>query len=80
MDLMRETVRMIVCKNLIGSDVSDTDSLFEKGIDSMNMLFILNEIENTLNVEIPDDELLISNFESIEKIVQLVNKLKGEDG
>lgn len=77
MDLIKETIRMIVSKNLNGLNIGDNDSLFETGIDSMNMLFVLNEIENELDVEIPDDELLLSNFENIEAIAELIYKLKG---
>ncbi len=79
MDLIKETIRTIVSKNLNGMNIADHDSLFETGIDSMNMLFVLNEIENALDVEIPDDELLISNFENIEKISELIYELKGSN-
>ena len=79
MDLIKETIRTIVSKNLNGMNITDHDSLFETGIDSMNMLFVLNEIENALDVEIPDDELLISNFENIEKISELIYELKGSN-
>lgn len=54
------------------------DSLLRHGVDSMNMLFILNEIETQLDVKIPDSELVISNFETISQINDLVFRLKGD--
>lgn len=77
MNTINRIIKDIVCKNINDLNITDTDSLFEKGIDSMNMLIILNEIENIFDIRIPDEELLISNFESINQIVKLVIKLKG---
>lgn len=60
-------------KEVIGAN----ESLLHHGVDSMNMLFILNEIETRMDVKIPDNELVISNFESISQIDDLVYRLKG---
>lgn len=59
--------------------VGITDSLLHNGVDSMNMLYILNEIEIRLDVKIPDNELVISNFETISQINDLVCYLKGKN-
>jgi acyl carrier protein len=78
MDLILKEVKKIVCENLNIEDIDPKESLYQKGIDSMNMLFVLNEIENCFGVKIPDEELLMSNFETIEQICNLVASLKGE--
>lgn len=77
MDFILKEVKKIVCKNLNIEEIDSRESLYQKGIDSMNMLFVLNEIENLFEIKIPDEELLISNFETIEKMCILVNSLKG---
>lgn len=78
MDLILKEVKKIVCENLKIEEINPKESLYQKGIDSMNMLFVLNEIENCFNIKIPDEELLMSNFETIEQICKLVVSLKGE--
>lgn len=61
-------------EEVIGVD----ESLLRHGVDSMNMLFILNEIEIHLDVKIPDSELVISNFETISRIDELLYRLIGK--
>ncbi|MCL2050378.1 MAG: acyl carrier protein [Lachnospiraceae bacterium] len=78
MDAILEDIKAIVCKNLSIIEIDIETPLYKKGIDSMNLLFILNEIENFFEIRVPDDELLISNFETIEQISKLVKTLKGE--
>lgn len=76
MDLILKEVKKIVCENLKIEEINPKESLYKKGIDSMNMLFVLNEIENCFNIKIPDEELLMSNFETIEQICKLIVSLR----
>lgn len=78
MDLLIEDIKKIVCETLNIQEIAPEDPLFEKGIDSMNMLIVLNEIEIFFNIIIPDEELLISNFETVERISELVWGLRRE--
>ena len=70
-------IQEIVSECLDNKSIGITESLLANGVDSMNMLFILNEIETRLNIKIPDDELVIGNFETISQINKLVYHLKG---
>lgn len=79
MDSILKEIKKIVCENLNIEEIDPKESLYKKGIDSMNMLFVLNEIENCFSIKIPDEELLMSNFETIEHICNLVASLKGEE-
>ena len=79
MDSIFKKVKKIVCENSNIEEIGPKESLYRKGIDSMNMLFVLNEIENCFGFKIPDEELLMSNFETIEQICNLVVSLKGEE-
>lgn len=79
MNTIKESVRKILNKYLKNTEIEDRESLYENGIDSMTILLLLHDIEINYKIKIPDDELLISNFESIEQIVKLVYKLKGEN-
>jgi len=79
MDSILKEIKKIVCENLNIEEIGPKESLYQKGIDSMNMLFVLNEIENCFSIKIPDEELLMSNFETIEQICNLIASLKGEE-
>lgn len=57
-------------------DLKDQDLLKDKGISSLKLLLILNEIEKTFNLEIPDDELIMTNFDSMASIAKLIRKIK----
>jgi Acyl carrier protein len=79
MDSILQEVKKIVCENLKIEEIDSKESLYQKGIDSMNMLFVLNEIENCFSIKVPDEELLMSNFETVEQICNLVASLKGKE-
>lgn len=77
MSTINKRVREIIHKYLKDIQITNTDSLFENGVDSMTILMILHDIEIDFNIKIPDEELLISNFQSIEHIVELINRMEG---
>ncbi|MCX7546951.1 acyl carrier protein [Xanthomarina sp. F1114] len=55
-------------------DVEDDALIFENGLlDSMGLLFLIEFLGETFNVEVNDDELNPKNFESINSIVSFVN-------
>lgn len=51
------------------------DNLKEKGVTSLNLMTILANIESVFDIEIPDEELVLSNFETVAAIDKLVTKL-----
>lgn len=55
-------------------DVEDDALIFENGLlDSMGLLFLIEFLGETFDVEVNDDELNPKNFESINNIVSFVN-------
>ncbi|MEO8934241.1 MAG: acyl carrier protein [Xanthomarina sp.] len=55
-------------------DVKDDALIFENGLlDSMGLLFLIEFLGETFDVEVTDEELNPKNFESIENIVSFVN-------
>lgn len=79
MDVIKEKIKGILCKNIGKKSIDADASLFNMGIDSMNLLYIINEIEICFSIKISDDELLLSNFETLEQISNLVKKLRGDE-
>jgi acyl carrier protein len=48
----------------------DSGSLFSEGvIDSFGLVELVSELEHVLGVKVPDDELIPSRFETVDKIV-----------
>ena len=57
---------------------ADTNLLEEGVLDSMAIFAFLTNLEDTFEIEIPDDAIAKSNFATMEMIVSLVEGLKGE--
>jgi len=63
------------CKNL--NEITYNTSLISGGyIDSFSMLIVLIFIEKTFNIKIPDIEARPHNFDTINNMVELINKIK----
>jgi acyl carrier protein len=58
---------------------SETESLFDAGVlDSFGMLEFLTAIEKELNVSIPDEDLVPTNFDTIAKICSYLDEQVGK--
>lgn len=75
-ELQREILGVI--KNFndeIPADISI--NLLDGGfIDSFDVVNIVSELEESFNVEIPPEEIIPENFDSIEHITKLIANLK----
>ena len=57
-------------------DFETTDGLVDDGIlDSLDLVTLINEINDRLDVSIPPEEIIPENFNSVEDIFALVQKL-----
>ncbi len=55
-------------------NITDETLIFEEGVlDSMGLLFLIEFLKEEFNVTTNDDELVVENFESINKIVAFIN-------
>ena len=53
--------------------ITDETLIFEEGVlDSMGLLFLIEFLKEEFNVTTNDDELVVSNFESINNIVNFL--------
>jgi len=60
-------------------EITEDTNLLEEGVlDSMAIFAFLTNLEDTFEIEIPDDAIAKSNFATMEMIVSLVEGLKGE--
>lgn len=61
-----------------GDDLSDEDSLLDKGIvNSTGVLEVVGFLEDTYGVRVADDELLPENLDSIAKLAAFVQRKRG---
>lgn len=62
-----------VIEESTGASVEDDTMLFDEEIlDSMSILFLIGSIESQFDVELPPDEVVQSNYESVERIANYV--------
>lgn len=55
------------------SQVSDNQDLTELYMDSLTFIRIVVDIENEFNIEIPDESLLITEMNTVSKIIDVVS-------
>ena len=74
---IKDTVLQVISSNTeIGKNIyslGDEESLFDNGMDSLQMMRTIVEIEKTLNFKFRDEDLLTANFSSINSIVASVS-------
>ncbi len=51
-----------------------SEDLFDNGLDSLGVLRLLAMIEEEFSIEIPDEELILENFQTPKNLMDLVNK------
>jgi len=61
----------------IDFDNFDADKkIMEQGVDSLDFTKLLFEIEDTFEIEVPDEDYNAKSWDTINKIVEKVNALK----
>ena len=77
MQAIQNDVRRFVAENFLfaahADDLSDTESLLERGIiDSTGVLELVGFLERRYGITIEDHELVPANLDSVERIVRFV--------
>ena len=67
-----ERLEKIVQKYLKDSNVSDTDDLFEHGLDSLNLLRLIIELEEEIGIFVDLDDLDYENFSTIKNMREYI--------
>jgi acyl carrier protein len=79
--MLKTELASFIEKNLVGEDrrisITDKTPLIEDGIiDSMGLMQIVAFLEERAGVRVPDDEVSPENFETVDAIDRLVNRLQ----
>ncbi len=79
---MKERVRKIILENIEGlneTELTDDMQLITSGyIDSFEIIQMIDYFEQEFNIILPLDEIELSDFESVNDIVQMLQK-RGEN-
>ncbi len=77
-DRIRETVGHFIKTNFLfdeNAELSDQKSLLGSGvIDSTGVLELITFLEQQFNVRFDDSELVVENFDTVEKIEMFLNR------
>ncbi len=76
---MREELRRFITNNFLfgaeDSQLSDDESFLEKGlIDSTGVLELVGFVEEQYGIRFQDDEITPENLDSINRLIQFLNK------
>ncbi|MFA6675803.1 MAG: phosphopantetheine-binding protein [Bacilli bacterium] len=66
-----DTVKSILGKRVDVSTLKETDKLSDLGLDSLDLVEVMIEIEEQLNVEFSSDE--IGNLSTLKDVVDLID-------
>lgn len=67
----RKTVSEILAKRVDISNLKEEDSLKDIGLDSLDLVEVMLEIEDALGIEFSSDE--IANLSSLRSVLDLIN-------
>lgn len=70
-----DRVKAVLAKRLDVSGLHETDLLTDIGLDSLDLVEVMLEIEDELNIKFTSDE--IANLSTLKDVVDLINKKIG---
>ncbi|MCP1311728.1 acyl carrier protein [Paenibacillus tyrfis] len=78
----RALIRQFIEQNMSAfkdaDELGDTDNIFEKGfVTSIFAMRLLDFIENKFGVQVPDEDITLMNFSSVDRMIGLVGKVRG---
>jgi D-alanine--poly(phosphoribitol) ligase subunit 2 len=72
-----DQTRQMVCETLMIDSVDSNQDLFETGLmDSLALVNLIMNIEDTFQITVPAEDLDIEDYRSVESIAQLVARLQ----
>jgi len=73
MEKIEQFIKKVLLE-ITGEDISDNhlSLLDEELLDSMSILYLVSEIEDKFEIQIPMDEIVEDNFQNMESIVAYI--------
>ena len=74
---MSETILKILREINPYEEIDETSRLIEDSIlDSLTLVVLINELEETFHIKVPKDKLQQEFFENVSMIMKLINELR----
>ncbi|MFK7757067.1 MAG: acyl carrier protein [Flavobacteriales bacterium] len=62
------------------TEVAKEEALWSSGVlDSITVVELAVEVENEFNISIPFEEIIVENFETVERLVAYIQKKKNSE-
>lgn len=79
MENIKVQLQQYIAENLLFSDngagLDDEESFLDSGVvDSLGVLELATFVEDTFAIEVPDDEVIPDNFDSISKLTAYISR------
>ena len=79
MENIKVQLRQYIAENLLfsdnGADMNDEESFLDSGVvDSLGVLELATYVEDTFAIEVPDEEVIPDNFDSISKLTAYISR------
>lgn len=76
---MKNQIKQFIATNFLFSDdtslIADDQSLMQTGtFDSTGVLELIQFIEETFNIKVPDEDMLPNNFDTVDAIVAYIQR------
>lgn len=79
MDDTKEKIRQFFSQFFRASDLQDGDDIFAKGfVNSLFAMQLVMWVEREFNVKVEDDDLELSNFNSVNAVAAFVTRKHGK--
>nr|WP_236871238.1 acyl carrier protein [Brevibacillus laterosporus] len=77
---MRQAMILEILQEMLGikEPIAEHDDLTTMGLDSMTTIRLVVALERAFDLEFSEDDLLLANFRTVEKISGLINERKAE--
>jgi acyl carrier protein len=76
-----QAIRAFLADKVVDQQIGENDELLEGGIlDSVGVLGLVTQIEESFGVHIEPADLNEDNFHNIKAISQMVNRLRSQEG
>ena len=72
-----EPVRSYIAREFLYDEAArlrDDDSLFPSVVDSLGIVELVDFLEETYGIQVDEDELVVSNFSSLEAVASLIER------
>jgi len=70
-------VILAILPDVSNEDLNEDSDIFSLGLDSINAMTLVSNLQDAFNVQLDTNEIIFENFQSLATIAEMVEKKKG---